>query len=300
MNVIRSLVALVLLPAVALAQDTYSVHLARPVKVGERFKVAARVAFISKTSTELDKEPATEEEVNLAAKVSGELTIVAVNPKGMAKELTLKLDAAETFEDGETAEIFGVGDLIALKHGNEKDEVTVNGEEPGDEQAELIDVLMKVAGDEEATDDEAFGIETKVKVGEEWMAHKDVLAHEMDRQQIKGLKASDLTAYAKLIETTTVAGEPALRVDCTMAFANRKAHLRNLEEGMKAESVSAELHTLLDVPVDPNSTATRAKSTMKFNVRTKGMIQDEEGQSVPVHVNVERRAAIDATETPIK
>src|SRR6185369_10390666 len=121
--------------------------------------------------------------------------------------------------------------VIALKKGIEDNVATVNGEEPDDQQSELIDVLMTVAGDDEATDDEAFGTNEKVKVGDEWAAHRDVLALEMARQDIRGLKPADVTAYAKLLSTTTVEGEPALRVSCNMSFDNQRARMRKLGEG---------------------------------------------------------------------
>jgi hypothetical protein len=300
MNVIRSLVALLFLAGVAFGQDTYTVRLARPVKIGERFKVSARAAVLSKTTREVEKVPEEVDDVNLACKVSGELTVLAVTTKGMASELSLKIDSAETFDDGEPAEIFSSGDVIALKKGAEDNVATVNGEEPDDQQSELIDVLMSVAGDDEATDDEAFGTGEKVKVGDEWAAHRDVLAREMARQDIRGLKPADLTAYTKLLSTTTVNGEPALRVSCNMSFANQKARMRKLGDGLKAENVSADVHSEVDVPVNPDSTASRAKATTKFNIVAKGTVEDDEGQTVPIHVSMDRRTALDASETPVK
>ncbi len=299
MNVIRSLVALLFLAGAVFGQDTYSIRLARPVKAGERFKVSARAAVISKTVREVEKVPEENDEVNLACKVTGELTVVAVTAKGMASELVLKIENTETFNDGEQAEIFSSGDVIAVKKGTEENVVTVNGEDPDDEQSELIDVLMSVAGDDEATDDEAFGTDKKVKVGDEWTAHRDVLAHEMVRQDIRGLKPTDLTAYAKVLSTTTVNGEPALKVSCSMSFASQKARMQKLGEGLKADTVSAEVHSELDLPVNLESTATHARATTKFNIIAKGTIQDDEGQTVPVHITTDRRTAIDASETPI-
>jgi len=292
--------ALLFLGGVAFGQDTYSIRMARPVKAGERFKVSARAAVLTKTVREVEKVPDQQDEVNLACKVSGELTVLAVTTKGMPSELSLKIDTAETFDDGEPAEIFSTGDVIALKKGADDNVATVNGEEPDDQQAELIDVLMSVAGDDEATDDEAFGTADQKKVGDEWTAHRDVLAHEMARQDIRGLKPADLNAYAKLLTTTTLDGEPAIRISCDMSFDNQKARMRKLGDGMKAENVSAEVHSEVDLPVNVASTATRAKATTKFSILAKGTIQDDEGQTVPVHVSMDRRTAIDASETPIK
>jgi hypothetical protein len=300
MNVIRSLVALLFLAGAVFGQDTYSIRLARPVKAGDRFKVAARAAVISKTVREVEKVPEENDEVNLACKVSGELTVVAVTSKGMASELVLKLEEAQTFDGGEESEIFSSGDVISVKKGTDENVVTVNGEEADEEQSELIDVLMSVAGDDEATDDEAFGTDKKVKVGDEWTAHRDVLAHEMVRQDIRGLKPTDLTAYAKLLGTMTINGEPALKVSCSMSFSSPKVRMRKLGEGLKADMVSADVHSELDLPVNLESTATHARATTKFNVVAKGTIQDDEGRPVPVQITTDRRTAIDASETPIR
>ena len=214
MNVFRSLVAFVFLTGVAFGQDTYAVRLARPVKAGERFKISARAAVLSQTVREVEKVPAETDDVNLACKVSGELTVVAVTPKGMASELLLTLEDAESFDDGEPSAIFNSGDIIVVKKGTDANVVTVNGEEPDEEQAELIDVLVNVSDEDAPTDDEAFGTDSPVKVGDEWSARREVLAREMARQDLRGLRPNDLTAYSKLLSTTSIAGEPALRVAC--------------------------------------------------------------------------------------
>ena len=130
MKLLRLLLCpIVLFTATALAEESYEMRLARPVKEGARFKIVARVAVQNETLTSIAGQPADEDKLDVACKLSGELTVLAVTGKGMAKELRLKIDEAESYEDGEKADLVSPGDVIVLKHGEDKDEVTVNGEE---------------------------------------------------------------------------------------------------------------------------------------------------------------------------
>ena len=58
MNALRFLFALVFFVVPVLAQDTYEIRLTRPVKTGDRFKLTARVAFQSETTSKTSGEPA--------------------------------------------------------------------------------------------------------------------------------------------------------------------------------------------------------------------------------------------------
>jgi hypothetical protein len=300
MNALRFLFALVFFAVPVLAQETYEIRLTRPVKTGDRFKLTARVAFQSETTSKTSGEPVEEEKVNAACELEGEITIVAVTKKGMPKEIQFKLDAAKSFDDGEPAELFKSGDVIVMKHGADKDDIRVNGEEAGETESELIDALLSVATDDEATDDEAFGTKDKVKVGDEWKANSEVLAAEMARQNLEGLKPGDFKATARLAETTKVDGQPALRVVSEMKFESTAARLPNLEDGLKTNRVNAEVRSEMDVPVDVAALATHARTTMKFEFEARGKVRDEEGLEIPMRVSVKRRTAVDATEVPLK
>jgi hypothetical protein len=299
MKLFRLLLPLLFLAGIALADETYDLRLARPVKAGAKFKLTARVAFQSETKSQFTGFPADEEKMNVACKLTGELTVVEVTAKGMVKELRLKLEEAESFEDGEPAKLFSVGDVITMKHHAEKDEIRINGEEPDENKAELIDALLNVSAEEEATDDEVFGAKGKVKVGDEWNADREALATEMKRQNLDGLKAEDFKATARVAETASVNGQPGLRVVCEMKFDSPNASLPNVGEGMKTKRVKAEVRSEMDLPVDPTSLAVHARWLIQFQFDAAGKVRDEEGQDVPTKVSVKRRAAIDATEVPI-
>lgn len=299
MNVFRLLLGLCFLAGVALADETYDLRMARPVKAGAKFKLAARVAFQSETKSDFVGLPDEVEKVNVACKVTGELTVVNVTGKGMAKEIRLKLEEVESYRNGEPAKLFSVGDVITMKHHPEKDEIHVNGEEPDAEAAELLDALLNVCAEEEATDDEVFGAKGKVKVGDEWTANREALAVEMKRQNLDGLKADDFKATTKVAEKTTVNGEPAVRVICEMKFDSPNASLPNVGETMKTKRVSAEVKSEMDLPLDTASHAIHARWLIQFQFDAAGNIQDEEGKDLGAKVSVKRRAAVDATEVPI-
>jgi hypothetical protein len=299
MNAFRFFFVLVFLGCTVFAEETYEVRMARPVKAGARFKISARVAFQSETNSKFGNLPLDEEKVNIACKLNGELTIIAVTGKGIAKELRFKLDEAESFSDGERAELFKAGDVITIKHGSDEDDIQINGEEAGEEQSELIDALLNVADEEEATDDDVFGAKGKVKIGEEWMANREALATEMKRQKLDGLKADDFKATARLAETVVVDGQPGVRIVCDMKFDSPNASLASVDKALKTKRLSAEVRSEMDLPVDLAALAMRARTQMKFEFEAAGKTRDDEGQEIEARVSVKRRAAVDATETPL-
>jgi hypothetical protein len=299
MNPFRLLFALCLFAGIAVADETFDIRMARPVKAGARFKLNARVAFQSEATSQLAGFPVEEEKVNVAWKLSGEMTVVNVTSKGMAKELLLKLDEAESFQDGERAKLFSAGDVITMKYQEEKDEIRINGEEPDEHRAELIDALLNVSSDEEATDDEVFGPKGKVKVGDEWTANRDALVTEMKRQNLDGLKPEDFKATARIAEKIDVLGQPGLRVVCGMKFDSPNAILPNVGEGMKTKRVRGEVQSEMDLPIDTGSLSFHARWKVDFQFDASGKVRDEEGQEVGTKVSVRRRAAIDATEEPL-
>src|SRR5262245_18893869 len=80
MKTLRLLVLLVLGFAwpVAAAEDAYEIRLERPVKVGDRFKVAAKVTVDSSTKTIAKGEDPAEETIRASCKLLAEYTVVAV------------------------------------------------------------------------------------------------------------------------------------------------------------------------------------------------------------------------------
>lgn len=299
MHAFRIFLSLVFLSSGVFADELFEVRMARPVKAGYKSRIAARVAFQSETITKLAGETAEPEKLDAACKLAGELTVVEVTSKGMPKELRFKISEVESFEDGEKAELFDTGDVISIKHGRDKNEITINGEEADETTGEIIQAVFSVAEDEDATIDEGFGSKEKVKVGDEWVGNRAVIAEEMARQGVEGLKPDEIKATTKLVEKTTVNNEAALRFVSDLAFDSGTARVRQLGSDFKTKRVKTTVRSELDYPIDPASLAVHGRSMMNFELESKGDVPDGEGGKSAIEITVKRRAAVDATETPL-
>ena len=281
-----------------LADDSYEVRLHRPVKVGDRFKLAAKVAVDMETRTILNADDVEEEKVVAACRLMGELTVLSTTPKGLAKEVRLKLSEAHCMNDGEVADFFKAGDLIYLRHDQPDKVVQINGSEPDGTQQEIIDAFLYVQGDENATDDELLGAAGKVKPGESWPVNREAMLRDWVREGFAGLKAEDLKGSTTLSEITKLDGKPAARLRGEFRIENAGLQLPSLPEELRAKRFWLEIKDETDLPLDPAATAAFSKSHMNLESESAGIIE-QDGQAMKVRVNLRQRCAAEVALTPI-
>ena len=283
------------------ADDSYQVVLHRPVKVGDRFKLAAKVAVDMHTKTIMNADEVEEEEVVAACKLAGELTILSTTPKGLAKELRLKLSEAACINDSEEEEdFFKVGDVIYLRHDNPDKVVQVNGAEPDETQSEIIDSFLYVQGDGHATDDELLGAPGKVKPGESWPVNREAMLKDWISEGFAGLKADDLRGKTTLSEITRLDGKPAARLRGEFRIENADLRLPSLPDEIRAKHFKLEINDETELPLDPAALATRTKTDLSIESESAGLIESDAGQTVKVRVNLRQRCASEVTLTPIE
>ena len=112
----RLLLALSALSLFASAEDSYEIRLVRPMKVGDRFDVSAKVALEDGVSTTFDGSPVEDDKTVAACRLTGTMSVVAVTTKGQPKELRLKLKTVECVQDGKSAQFFKAGDELHLRN----------------------------------------------------------------------------------------------------------------------------------------------------------------------------------------
>jgi hypothetical protein len=290
--------SLLLLPTLSTADESYDVKLHRPVKVGDRFKLAAKVAVDMHTRTIMNADEVEEEDVVAACRLSGELTILSTTPKGLAKELRVNVSEAECISDGEPADFFKKGDIIYLRHDQPDKLVQVNGTDPDDTQAEVIDSFLYVQGDDQATDDELLGAPGKVKTGESWPVNREAMLADWVREGFAGLKAEDLKGQTTLAEITDLEGKPAARLLGVFRIDNAGLRMPSLPDEIRAKRFKLEIKDETDVPLDPAGLATRSKTNLNIESDSDGLI-DSSGRPVKVRVTMRQRSASDVALTPL-
>jgi hypothetical protein len=280
--------------------ESYIVRLHRPVKVGDRFKLAAKVAVDMHTKTIMNADEVEEEDVVAACRLAGELTILSTTPKGLAKEVRLKLSEAECVSDGEDDDFFKKGDVIYLRHDNPAKVVQVNGAEPDQTQAELIDSFLYVQGDGSSTDDELLGVPTeKVRPGQSWPVNREAMLKDWILEGFAGLRTDDLKGMTTLSEITKLDGKPAARLKGEFRIENAGLRMPSLPEEMRAKRFKLEINDETELPLDPAALATRSKTSLSIESESAGLI-DVDAKPVKVRVNVSQRCASELTLTPVE
>jgi hypothetical protein len=290
---------LLLSASVGVAEETYDVKLHRPVKVGDRFNLTAKVAVDMHTRTVMNADEVEEDDVVAACKLQGELTILSTTPKGLAKEVRLKLTDAQCVDDGEEADFFKKGDLIYLRHDVPAKVVQVNGADPDETQQELIDSFLYVQGDDQATDDELLGAPGKVKRGESWPVNREAMLKDWIREGFNGLKSEDLKGETTLSEITDLEGKPAARLAGVFRIENAGLRMPSMPEELRAKRFQLEIKDETDVPLDPAGSATRSRTQLSIESDSDGLIESS-GRPVKMRVNLRQRCASDVALSPIR
>lgn len=280
------------------SEETYEIRLHRPVKAGDRFRIAAKIAIESETSTTLNKEDAVVEKVNVACKLTGELTVVAVTKNGLASEVRFKLAEVECVSDGAKAAFFKTGDVIHLKQDDEEKIAEVNGAEPDELQNAVIDDLLSVAGEKAPTEDEVSGTKDKVAVGAEWPINPAVAAKGWSDYGYEGLKAQDIKGSTKLVEVGKLDGKPSLRLRGELKVSSSGIRMPGNPEELKTKQFSLEASDETEMPVDPAAMESRVKLQVKLETESAGKIE-RDGETVKVKIKMRHRYAYEIAETPI-
>lgn len=281
------------------ADDTYELRLHRPMKVGDRLKIAAKVAIDMQTRTILHADELEEEGVTAACRLAGELTVLSTTSKGLAKEVRMKLSEVECIKDGEDADFFKPGDLIYLRHDKPEKIIQVNGVEPDATQSEVIDTFLYVQGDESATDDELLGTPSKVKAGDSWPVNRQAMLKDWVEAGFAGLREDDLKGKTTLAEITKLDGAPAAKLQGEFRIENAGLHLPSMPEEVRAKRFTLEIQDETDLPLDPNALAVRSRMNLSMESESDGTIESE-GEWVKVRMKLRQRCAFEMTVTSLE
>jgi hypothetical protein len=295
----RTFLAFVILASGVLAAETHEIRLLRPLKAGDRFDIAAKVAFEDAVKTSFDGTEVEADKTVAACRLSGVLTVVEVTTKGLPKEIRLKLKSVECVLDGRPAEFFKNGDELHLRRDEPENETFINGEPADDIQAQVIESLLSVQADGEVTDEDIFGTTEKVAVGAEWPVNAKAVVQALGQNGVTGLEPNGVKGNAKLVRVGEFESQPALSLKMAAQIDGKAVRLASLPENVKGRRFHSEYAIEMDVPVDLTSTAGHIKGMVKMEVDATGT-EEFEGRKVEIAVKIERRVASDLTATPAK
>jgi hypothetical protein len=295
-----ALCGLVLPVAAADEAEGYEVRIERSSKAGDRYKMSAKVTVDSETKTTVEGGESEEVKVNASCRLLAEYTAVAVTKRGAPKEVRLKVLEAECMEDGKKASFFKAGDVIHMHVEDDEYVTEINGEEPDSVQSEVLDALIYLSDEDDATEDEMFGTKEKVKVGAQWKMNREALVADWARDGFEGLKVEDMEGGTSFSEMTEIGGKPALRLKGAFKIEAKDVTMPSLPEGMKAKRYMVSVTDELDSPVDVTSVDARVKMDYKSETEAEGKIEYEGDEKVNTVIKMKRRFTIEMAETALK
>ena len=297
--IMRAFLVLCLFVSTLAAEDLHEIRLLRPVKMGDRFDVSAKVAYEDKMKTSFDGKEVESEETIVACRMTGTLTVLAVTKKGLPSALKIKVKTVDCVNGGKAAEFFKVDDELSLRRDEPENETQVNGEAADDMQAQIIESLLSVQAEDEVSDEDIFGTKDKVAVGAEWPVNAKAAVASVERSGVLGLKPSGVSGHAKLVSLGEFEKKPALSVHMAAKVDGTGVTLSSLPENVKGKKFHTEYTVEMDVPVDPSSTAGRTKGLAKIEVDAEGT-EEFDGRKIDVTVRIDRRVASEISATPAK
>jgi hypothetical protein len=236
-------VASSLLVARSCEAKDYAVKLARPDKVGLKYRLEARET--KKQSMSINKGPAElkKEESQTMVTLRAVVEVRKVSAKGepLEKKVTI-----EKFIDNKDEPLLKKGDVVTAKTVKGKTVFRLGERELSARAAEFLGDLVKTKTMTTADDDVVFGSKSRRKVGESWKINAAALAKDLK------LKPANISGTVSLQAIEKHADEDCLRIgiDLKMDAVPRGGKLGM--DGFKVKTADVRMKIGGLMPVDPS------------------------------------------------
>jgi hypothetical protein len=274
--------------AEARGQD-YPIKLHRPFKVGDKFRVEATGASKQTSSVTVDGEVVKSENIDFSAAYEAEETVLEVDEKGRATQLSIKISKLTRTEGDKTEEIAEQGTVVIAARPAKKKLFEISGRPADAKTVKTLDLFITVGG-QGPTDDEIFGTAERKKVGDTWGV--DVKKAEADFQESAGGRLEDLVGTVKL---DSVDKQAAGEVEKISALLTAK-FIPPFPPGVTLDDSSLELKTSGAYPVDVN--APRRVESLKMKIDFSAHAPGKTGGKVTMKGGAEQSRV--SMSTPVK
>ena len=231
------------------AQETYTVKLTRPLRVGWRMQMWSEASQEMTLTIMMGGRSEQVESSKLSVTFESLATIVEVDGDGRAILVTHKVRASELIHDGIPSEIVAPGTKVTARRGHGQTIFEVDGQrvDPSVQQA-----LELVAGldTDGATDDELFGTKQPAQVGKEWPIDTEAVAREFQRYTSKKVRAEDVSGTGKLVDFTEQDGVPCQIIHTRLTARNALPGAGLLPPGVQLKKAKLAVHMYDLLPLD--------------------------------------------------
>lgn len=188
--------------------------------------------------------------VKLAADLTVQSEVVAVDKNGYVTEQKLTVKFCQCTKDGATTDLFKPQDEIVIKNETPR-QFTVLGKPASPLQKTTLDQVFSNGADDPGADDRVFNPGHKVKVGESWLIHAEEAAAGLSKKLGSTLSKDAVKGNVKLDAANPKNGIPCLQLAGELQLDAGGLPLPGAPPEIKAKKFDTSFTMKGDFPIDP-------------------------------------------------
>jgi len=290
------LVVSVAAPAVA-ADESYSVRLARPKKVGDTYRLDAKGMHRTQQRIIVGGQLVGEEDKKQSVHLVAVATVLAVDTKSSATRIEYRIESLKASSSSlAEEEVLPAGRRIVAESKNGDTAFTTDSPVPlTPEAVEALKVVISAHVPESPTDDDIFGTNAKKHVGDTWGINAATAARDLAKSGLS-VTAEDLKGTVRLASVREAGGIKALEVSGDLR--SDKIGLAAPQGGILVEKTLMEGDFSGLVPADPQSRVQLSDTFhMRFSAQMGGRKPDT-GEKITVDISMEM--SLENSFSPVK
>ncbi|HWB60694.1 MAG TPA: hypothetical protein VG733_14460 [Chthoniobacteraceae bacterium] len=278
-----ALVVTLLAPAV-LAQD-YEIHIVRPMKVGQEFKLSVTGKMTTDSSKAMGDAPAEADKEVISVQLDGVEKIVEVDEHSQETKVTVTVDKLSMTANGETKELAPKGTVITCFAQAKKTAYQIDGKDVDPDVAKALRMVVEVMSHDGPTNDEVFGTKERKKKGDSWDINADLAKNFFAGQT--GMEVNDFSGKNSLEDVSA---------DSMKLSAEIKGKIKPpLPPQITVDDSSLEIKTSGQFPLD--TTKPETEDSMSVNFSFSAHADTPQGKLV---IKVSADQSKEVTMTPLK
>jgi hypothetical protein len=282
-----SVLLLLSLAAPALSADeSYTVRLVRPKKVGDTYRVDAQGMRRNQQRITVGGRLVGEEDKKHSVHLVAVATVLAVDTKSSATRIEYRLESLRASAPGQAEEeVLPAGRKVVAEAKNGDTAFTTDSPVPlTPEAVEALKVVISAHVPESPTDDDIFGTNRKKQVGDTWGINAATAARDLAKSGLS-VTPEDLKGTVRLAGVREAGGIKALEV--MGQLSSDKIGLAAPQAGIQVEKTLMEGDFSGLVPADPQSHVMLSDGYhMRFSAQM-GSKKPDTGEKITVEISME-------------
>ena len=268
------------------ADESYTVRLARPKKVGDTYRLDARGMHHTQQRLTVGGRLVGEEDKKHSVHLVAVATVLAVDTKSSATRIEYRIESLRASSPGQSEEeVLPAGRKVVAESKNGDTAFTTDSAVPlTPETVETLKMVISAHVPESPTDDDIFGTTARKKVGDRWGINAATAARDLAKSGLS-VSAEDLNGSVHLAGVREAGGVKALQVSGQLR--SDKIGLAAPQAGVQVEKTLMEGEFSGLVPADPESRVLLSDSFhMRFSAQM-GSRKADTGEKITVDISME-------------